>query len=82
VSSRFQRTARRIVQDLQAFAGGDISRWVMVYSIARRLELRDHDLIDRAIVYAHECGWIEIQGLDSVKLTDAGQRLLVRMPKR
>ena len=70
------------MRDLQAFTGGDISRWAMVHSIARRLELRDHDLIDRAIVYAHECGWIEIQGLHSVKLTDLGQRLFVKAPKR
>lgn len=70
-----------MVLDLQAFTGGDTGRWSMVHSIAGRLALGDQDLIDRAVVYAHECGWIEIQGFHSVKLTDKGQHLFVKTPK-
>ena len=81
MSTHYEKTARRIVRDLQAFTGGDIDRWSMVHSIAHRLELRDHDLIDRAIIHAYERGWIEIQGLHSVKLTEEGRRLLVKPPK-
>jgi hypothetical protein len=82
MSTRYETTARRIVRDLQAYTGGDMNRWAMVHSIARRLMLRDQDLIDRAIVHAHERGWIEIQGLHSVKLTDEGRRLFVKAFKR
>jgi len=81
MATRYETTARHIVRDLQAYMGGGISRWAMVHSIARRLELHDHDLIDRAIIHAYERGWIEIQGLHSVKLTDEGRRLFTKPPK-
>jgi hypothetical protein len=82
MSTRYETTARRIVRDLRAYTGGDMSRWALVHSIARRLVLRDNDLIDRAIIHACERGWIEMQGLHSVKLTDEGRRLFGKTPKR
>ena len=82
MSMRYETTARRIVRDMQAYMGGDMSRWATVQSIARRLELHNQDLIDRAIIHAYECGWIDIQGLHSVKLTNECRRLFVKALKR
>jgi hypothetical protein len=81
MSIHYEKVARRIVRDLQVHTGGDVSRWAAVHSIARRLVLRDQDLIDRAIIHAYERGWIEIQGVHSVKLTEKGSRLFIKPPK-
>ena len=58
------------------------SRWATVQSIGRRLELHNQDLIDRAIIHAYECGWIDIQGLHSVKLTNECRLFFVKALKR
>ena len=47
----------------------------MLHSIARRLVLRDPEELDRAVKLAKEKGWVELEGLHSVRLTDAGRRL-------
>jgi predicted transcriptional regulator len=75
VDSRNQSVARRIARDLLAYTGGDTSRWVMVHSIARRLVLRDQEEVDRAMAFAREHGWVELQGMHRIKLTDEGRRL-------
>ena len=45
----------------------------MLHSIARRLVLRDHEEVDRAAKLAKENGWLELNGLHSVRLTEAGR---------
>ena len=75
MASRYETLARRIVRDVWDYTGGAAGRWAMVHSIARRLVLRDHDEVDRAVTLARENGWVELQGLHSVRLTDAGRRL-------
>ena len=54
----------------------------MVHSIARRLVLRDQEEVDRAVTLAKENGWVELEGLHSVRLTDAGRALFGPNEKR
>jgi hypothetical protein len=54
----------------------------MVHSIARRLVLRDPEEVDRAVKLARENGWVELQGLHSVRLTEVGRRLFAANNKR
>jgi hypothetical protein len=54
----------------------------MLHSIARRLVLRDHEEVDRAVKLANENGWLELKGLHSVRLTQAGRSLFGANDKR
>jgi hypothetical protein len=72
MTSRDENLARRIVRDVWAYTGGQAGRWGMLHSIACRLVLRDHEEIDRAGKLAKENGWVELRGLHSVRLTEAG----------
>ena len=54
----------------------------MLHSIARRLVLRDHEQVDRAAKLAKENGWLELKGLHSIRLTEAGRSLFGANNKR
>jgi hypothetical protein len=54
----------------------------MLHSIARRLVLRDQEEVDRAVRLANENGWLELEGLHSVRLTQAGRSLFGANEKR
>jgi hypothetical protein len=54
----------------------------MLHSIARRLVLRDHEAVDRAAKLAKENGWLELKGLYSIRLTEAGRSLFGANDKR
>jgi hypothetical protein len=75
MASRNETLARRIVRDVGAYTGGQAGRWAMLHSIARRLVLRDQEEVDRAGSLARENGWVELEGLHRVRLTDAGRSL-------
>ena len=75
MASRNETLARRFVRDVWAYTGGAAGRWAMVHSIARRLVLRDPEEVDRAVTLAKENGWVELEGLHSVRLTDAGRAM-------
>jgi len=82
MASRDQTLARRIVRDVWAYTGGQAGRWAMLHSIARRLVLRDQEEVDRAVRLANENGWLELEGLHSVRLTQAGRSLFGANDKR
>jgi hypothetical protein len=82
MASRDQTLARRIVRDVWAYTGGQAGRWAMLHSIARRLVLRDQEEVDRAVRLANENGWLELEGLHSVRLTQAGRSLFGANEKR
>lgn len=82
MASRDQTLARRIVRDVWAYTGGQAGRWAMLHSIARRLVLRDQEQVDRAVRLANEKGWLELEGLHSVRLTQAGRSLFGANDKR
>jgi hypothetical protein len=54
----------------------------MLHSIARRLVLRDQEEVDRAVTLARENGWVELEGLHRVRLTDAGRALFATNDRR
>ena len=54
----------------------------MLHSIARRLVLRHHEEVDRAVKLAEENGWLDLNGLYSVRLTEIGRRLFGENDKR
>jgi Mn-dependent DtxR family transcriptional regulator len=54
----------------------------MLHSIARRLALRDQEEVDRAVKLAKENGWVELEGLHRMRLTDAGRALFRSNHKR
>jgi hypothetical protein len=80
--SRDEILARRIVRDVWAYTGGQAGRWAMLHSIARRLVLRDQQEVDRAVKLAEAHGWLELNGLHSVRLTEAGRSLFRTNDKR
>ena len=82
MASRDETLARRIARDVWAYTGGQAGRWAMLHSIARRLVLRDHEEVDRAAKLAKENGWMELNGLHSVRLTEAGRSLFGANEKR
>ena len=82
MASRNDNLARRIVREVGAYTGGAAGRWAMVHSIARRLVLRAHEEVDRAAKLAKENGWLELNGLHSVRLTEAGRSLFGANDKR
>ena len=54
----------------------------MLHSIARRLVLRDQEEVDRAVTLAKEKGWVELEGLHTLRLTAAGRVLFKPNDKR
>jgi hypothetical protein len=82
MASRNETLARRIVRDVGAYTGGQAGRWAMLHAIARRLVLRDQVEVDRAVALAKENGWVELEGLHRVRLTDAGRALFGSNDKR
>ena len=82
MASRNDNLARRIVREVGAYTGGAAGRWAMVHSIARRLVLRAHEEVDRAAKLAKENGWLELNGLHRVRLTEAGRSLFRAIDKR
>jgi hypothetical protein len=82
MASRDETLARRIVRDVWVYTGGQAGRWAMLHSIARRLVLRHHEEVDRAVKLAEENGWLDLNGLYSVRLTEIGRRLFGENDKR
>jgi hypothetical protein len=65
--------ARRLLVAAQkATAHKNPGSWVMAYDVADNLGLND---VDDAVRLAAEKGWLEVEGGQSVRLTDAGRRL-------
>lgn len=79
--SQAELLARRIVRDAQAYTGGKPGQWAMLHAIVRRLALKDDRAIDGAVLLAQEKGWLELGRDHSIRLTDAGRRLAMRVSR-
>jgi hypothetical protein len=70
--------ARMVAFDVYDYSGGTPGQWVLLHTVARRLELFDRVLIDIAARWARDLGWLTLEPANEpyhAQMTDAGLQM-------
>jgi hypothetical protein len=74
-SRSYEPLARRLCKGVNDLMAGKYSQWVSVSKVSQHINVKDEEMLNGAITFAAQSGWIMIGGqpAHSVLLTQSGQ---------
>jgi len=79
-SRSYEPLARRLCKGVNDLMAGKHSQWVSVSKISEHIQVKDEEMLNGAITFAAQSGWLMIGGqpAHSVLLTQSGQAAVLR----
>ena len=79
-SRSYEPLARRLCKGVNDLMAGKHSQWVSVSKIFQHIHVKDEEMLNGAITFAAQSGWLMIGGqpAHSVLLTQSGQAAVLR----